>query len=101
MKKLTFMSIAALTACSQPTVVKDRVVEVVKPVAIRPIKPADVPAVPAPLPPRPKDLSAAADVLLAAYCDFVAYAIRADPLLRVSSGMPQEPLPLYLECERK
>jgi hypothetical protein len=75
-------------------------VEVKIPVAVQPIKPAQVPAVPAPLGPRPQSLSAAADLLLAKHCEFVAYALRADPLLRVSAGMPQQPLPQFPECER-
>lgn len=89
-----------LAACQTPTVVKDHIVEVDKPVATQPIKPADIPAVPAPLPPRPKDLSAAADVLLAKVCEWVAFGIKADPLLRVSAGVKQEALARYPECER-
>lgn len=88
-----------LAACSTPAV-HDRIVEVDKPVAVQPIKPADVPAVPAPLPPRPKELSAAADVLLSRWCAAVAYMLKADPLLRVSAGMPQQALPSFKECER-
>jgi hypothetical protein len=100
MKKLTYMSIAAagLSACSTPAV-KDRIVEVDKPVAVQPIKPADVPPVPTPLGPRPSSLSAAADLLLAKHCEFVAYALKADPLLRLSAGMPQRPLAKFPECE--
>jgi hypothetical protein len=90
-----------LAACATPTVVKDRVVEVVKPVATQPIKPADVPKAPAPLPPRPKNLSAAADVLASKWCEAVSYMLRADPLLRVSAGLPPHALPAYPECERR
>jgi hypothetical protein len=67
--------------------VQTRTVEVKVPVAVQPIKPAQVPAVPAPLGPRPQSLSAAADLLLAKHCEFVAYALKADPLLRLSAGM--------------
>lgn len=88
-----------LAACSTPTVVRDRVVEVSVPIAVQPIKPADVPAVPTPLPPRPKELSAAADVLLSKVCEWVAFGLKADPLLRVSAGMRQEALAAYPECE--
>lgn len=100
MRKLTYMSILLLAGCSTPTVIKDRVVEVVKPVATQPITPAQVPVVPKPLPPRPSTLSAAADVLASKWCEAVGYFLRADPLLRVSSGQPQKELPKYPECER-
>jgi hypothetical protein len=69
------------------------------PVAVQPIKPAQVPAVPAPLGPRPQSLSAAADVLLAKHCEFVAYALKADPLLRLSAKMGMQALPKFPECE--
>ena len=103
MKSVSRIHIVAATvtflgACAQPTVIKDRIVEVAKPVAVQPIKPADVPAVPAPLPPRPKDLSAAADMLLSRWCSAVSYFLRADPLLRVSAGVPQRALANYPEC---
>ena len=88
----------SLTAC-QTGAVHDRVVEVDKPVATRPIKAADVPTPVAPLPKRPDSLSAAADVLLSKWCEAVAYMLRADPLLRVSAGVPQQPLMKYPECE--
>lgn len=88
----------SLTACQTPAL-KDRIVEVDKPIAVQPIKPADVPKVPAPLPKRPSSLSAAADVLLSKICELEAYVLRADPLLRVSAGMPQQALAKYPECE--
>jgi hypothetical protein len=98
-KKLTYMSIAlVMSSCSTPAI-RDRIVEVDKPIAVQPIRPADVPAPPAPLPPRPKELSAAADVLLSKWCAAVAYMLKADPLLRVSAGMPQKALERYPECE--
>lgn len=96
--KATFFLMLALAACSTPPA-KDRVVEVVKPVAVQPIRPEQVPTLPSPLPPRPESLSAAADVLLGRWCEAVAYMLRADPLLRVSAGQqPGEP-PIFPECE--
>jgi hypothetical protein len=77
-----------------------RTVEVKVPVAVQPIKPAQVPAVPAPLAKRPASLSAAADLLLAKVCELEAYALKADPLLRLSAGMPQQALAKFPECER-
>jgi hypothetical protein len=91
--------VGALSACQTPAV-KDRVVEVSVPVAVQPIKPAQVPVVPAPLVKRPASLSAAADLLLAKVCELEAYALKADPLLRVSAKMPPQALPKYPECER-
>lgn len=88
----------ALAAC-QSAPVKDRIVEVVKPVAVQPITPEQVPALPSPLPPRPDSLSAAADVLLGKVCEFVAYALKADPLLKVSAGQPPSEAQRYPECE--
>lgn len=78
-----------------------RTVEVVRPVAVRPIEPKDVPAVPAPLPPRPSTLSAAADLLASKWCEAVAYFLKADPLLKTSAGAPQHDLPRYPECESR
>lgn len=88
-----------LAACSTPPV-QTRTVEVKVPVAVQPIKPAQVPAVPPPLGPRPQSLSAAADLLLADHCKWVAYGLLTDPLLRVSAGEPPQPLPKYAECEK-
>jgi hypothetical protein len=87
-----------VAACSTPAV-KDRIVVEKVPVAVQPIKPEQVPTPPAPLPPRPSSLSAAADVLLSKVCDLEAYVLRADPLLRVSAGLPPRELPRYPECE--
>jgi hypothetical protein len=89
-----------LTGCETPAV-QTRTVEVKVPVAVQPIKPAQVPPVPAPLGPRPQSLSAATDLLLADHCKWVAYGLLTDPLLRVSAGMPQQPLPTYPECETR
>lgn len=95
----TLVLALCLAACQTPAV-KDRVVEVDKPVAVQPITAAQVPTVPAPLGPRPQSLSAAADTLLAKVCELEAYALRADPLLRLSAGLPQQQLPPFKECER-
>lgn len=89
-----------MVGCAGTTPVRDRIVEVVKPVAVQPIKSADVPVLPAPLPKRPADARQALDLALAQVCNFVAYALKADPLLRVSAGMPQVEAPKYPECER-
>jgi hypothetical protein len=89
----------ALGACSTPAV-RDRVVEVNVPVATHPVAAADVPVVPAPLPKRPASASAALDVALAGYCQMVAYALKADPLLRLSAGLPSQEVPKFPECER-
>jgi ABC-type lipoprotein release transport system permease subunit len=93
-------AIAALSACASDAV-QTRTVEVKVPVAVQPIKPDQVPAVPAPLPPRPSSLSAAADVLASKWCEAVSYFLKADPLLRVSAGQQPNPLPTYPECERR
>jgi hypothetical protein len=100
MKCLLIATVLVLSGCATPAV-QTRTVEVKVPVAVQPIKPAQVPAVPAPLGPRPQSLSAAADALLAKHCEFVAYALLADPLLRLSAGEPPRPLPQFPECERR
>jgi hypothetical protein len=92
-------AIAALSACATPAV-QTRTVEVKIPVAVHALKPAQVPAVPAPLGPRPQSLSAAADILLSKHCEFVVYVLKADPLLRLSAGLPQQPLVKFPECEK-
>lgn len=94
------VAVAALLlfGCSTPAV-KDRVVEVVKPVAVQPIKPEQVPALPSPLPSRPASLSAAADLLLSKWCEAVGYMLKADPLLKVSAGQPPKEVQHYPECE--
>lgn len=95
---LVAMLFVVLTACSTPAT-KIQTVEVKIPVAVQPIRPAQVPVVPKPLGPRPQSLSAAADLLLAKHCEFVAYALKADPLLRLSAGMQQQQLAKFTECE--
>jgi hypothetical protein len=98
MKKIVALCLLC-SACQTPAV-KDRIVEVQVPVATHPVKAEQVPAVPAPLAPRPSALSAAADLLLSKVCEFESYALKADPLLRVSAGLPPQDLPKYTECEQ-
>jgi hypothetical protein len=97
MKRSAILTFLIVASCADPAV-KIQTVEVKVPVAVQPITPEQVPAVPKPLGPRPQSLSAAADLLLADHCRWVAYAILADPLLRVSAKMPAQPLPKYPEC---
>ena len=89
-----------LPGCATPPV-QQRIVEVKVPVAVQPIKAEQVPALPQPLPARPSSLSAAADVLLAKWCEAVAYMLRSDPLLKVSAGQQLTDPPLFPECEKK
>ena len=91
-------TVAFLAACSTPAT-KIQTVEVKVPVAVQPIKPADVPKAPAPLPKRPQSLSAAADLLLSDHCAWVAFGLKAMPLLQVSAGLPPIEIPKYPECE--
>lgn len=99
MKRAHICYIFVLLAACQTPATRTQTVEVKVPVAVQPIQPAQVPAVPAPLGPRPESLSAAADVLLAKHCEFVAYALKADPLLRLSAGEKPTELPKFPECE--
>jgi hypothetical protein len=99
MKALLTVACLLLTGCASGAV-RDRIVEVSKPVAVHPITAAQVPTVPAPLGPRPSSLSAAADLLLSKHCEWVAYALRADPLLRLSAGEAQKAPQAYPECQR-
>lgn len=87
-----------LAGCATPAT-KTETVEVKVPVAIQPITPAQVPKAPAPLPKRPNSLSATADLLLSDHCAWVAFGLKAMPLLLVSAGLPITPLPKYPECE--
>lgn len=89
--------VLSLAACSTPAV-KDRIVVEKVPVAVQPIKPADIPKAPAPLPSRPESLSAAADVLLSKVCELEAYVLKTQPLLQLSAGVPITDLPRYQEC---
>jgi hypothetical protein len=90
----------ALAGCQTPAT-KTVVQEVRVPVAVQPIKPADVPALPAPLPKRPADARQALDVALAQVCRWVAFGLRAEPLLRVSAGLPPQEAPAYPECSKR
>lgn len=93
---------ATATSCSTPpAVTKVQTVEVKVPVAVQPIRSDQVPVLPAPLPKRPDSPSAALDVALAKICEFVGYAVQADPLLRISAGEKPAPPPAYPECEGK
>lgn len=95
----TIACIALLLAGCQTPATRTETVEVKVPVAVQSIKPEQVPVVPAPLPRRPDSLSAAADILLAKVCELESYALKADPLLRVSAGLPPLELPKFPECE--
>jgi hypothetical protein len=99
MKRLLYAAAFVLGGCATGAT-RTETVEVVKPVATRPIRPADVPTLPAPLPKRPESVSSALDLALAQVCRFVAYALKAEPLLRVSAGLPPAESPKYPECER-
>jgi hypothetical protein len=93
--------LSSVTAnCTTPAT-KTETVEVRVPVAVQPIKPADVPALPAPLPKRPADVRQALDVALAKVCQWVAFGLRAQPLLRLSAGLPPVDAQSYPECERR
>lgn len=95
---IAYVGLAIVSACSTPAT-RVEVKEIRIPVAVQSLRPDQIPQVPAPLGPRPKSLSAAADTLLASHCEFVAYVLKADPLLRLSAGLPQQSLPRFPECE--
>lgn len=90
----------ALAACGvdQATHVNTIVEKI--PVPVQPIQPKDVPPPPVSLGPRPPTLQQTADTALAGWCEAVSYFLHADPLLRLSAGMPPAELPKYPECER-
>jgi hypothetical protein len=89
----------ALAACATAPV-QTRTVTVDVPVATQPIRPADIPATPPPLGPRPPTAQQAADAAFAAHCRDVAFIIRAVPLLLVSAGLPPAQAPDYPECRK-
>lgn len=99
MKKLLCLTLL-LAGCAQPAV-KVETVEVKVPVAVQPITRDQIPNPPTPLGPRPKNLSAAADLLLSKWCSAVAYFVRADMLLRASAKAPSQGFPRYPECESR
>jgi hypothetical protein len=70
-------------------------------VAVQPIQPADVPQLPAPLGKRPPTVRQQEDALLSKVCEFVAYALQADPLLRLSAGEKPAAQAVYPECKRR
>lgn len=90
-----------LTGCANGPPVETRVQRELVPVATKPIKAEQVPRPVAPLPPRPESPSAAADVLLSAWCKAVKYMLQADPLLRLSAGIEATALQRYPECETR
>jgi hypothetical protein len=96
---VSLIAAAGLAACATPAT-RIETVEVKVPVAVHPVAPKDVPQIPAPLGPRPKDARAALDVSQAQVCRFVAYALKADPLLRISAGLPPLEPVKFPECER-
>lgn len=97
---LALSTVLVLAGCQTPAT-RVEVKEVQVPVAVQPLKPDQVPTPPAALGPRPGSLSAAADLLLAKVCQLESYVLRADPLLRLSAGMPPQSLPKYPECENR
>jgi len=98
MKRLLFAMALVISGCTtEATRTEVKLVNV--PVAVQPIKPAQVPTPPSPLGPRPQSLSAAADTLLSKWCSAVSYMLKVDPLLRLSAGIPQQALAKYPECE--
>lgn len=99
MKRLLIATALVLGGCAT-NAEQTRTVEVKIPVAVQPITAAQVPSVPAPLPARAPTLSGMADQLKAKVCEFVTYALKADPLLRLSAKMPPAILPKYPECEK-
>lgn len=98
---LVLALVVALGGCAGTPPVRDRIVEVKVPVPVQPITAAQVPALPAPLPKRPDSPSVALDLALAKVCEFVSYALRADPLLRISAGLPPLEVRRFPECERR
>lgn len=89
-----------VAACQHAPEARIETVTVQVPVAVQPIKPADVPTPPPPLGPRPASASQAADAAFAGYCSAIAYVIRAVPLLAVSAGLPPVQAPDYKECAK-
>lgn len=100
MKRLLIATALVLGGCATGAT-QTKTVEVKVPVSVQPIKPEQVPPVPAPLGPRPQNPSAVADTLLAKVCEFVGYALKSDPLLRLSAGAQPNVLPKYPECGEK
>jgi len=93
------IALVGLASCATPAT-RVEVKEVLIPTAIQPITASQVPALPSPLPPRPTSLSAAADTLLAKVCEWVAFGLKADPLLKVSAGVKPSEAVRFPECEK-
>lgn len=88
-----------LTGCvSAP--VQTKTVEVDVPVAVHPIKPSQIPPLPAQLGPRPSDARDGEAVALAGRCDAISFVIKAWPLLNVSAGLGAVQAPVYEECKK-
>lgn len=98
MKRLLIATALVLSGCASGAT-QTKVVEVKVPVATAPIKPTDVPVLPAPLPKRPADARQALDLALGKVCEWVAFGLRAQPLLQVSAGEAQKAVQAYPECE--
>jgi hypothetical protein len=97
MKRWLIATALVLGGCATGAT-RTETVEVKVPVATHPIAPAAVPQLPAPLPKRPADARSALDLALGQVCRFVSYALKADPLLRLSAGLPPQEAPKYPEC---
>lgn len=97
-----FAAMALLSACAGDprAIVQTQIVKEAVPIAVQPIKPADVPNPPAPLGRRPPSAQQAADLAFSGWCSAVAYIIRAYPLLRLSAGEPPAQAPDYPECRK-
>jgi hypothetical protein len=91
-----------LAACADhPQALGERIVEKDIPVAVQPIKAADIPPTPPALGPRPPSAQQAADAAFAAHCRDVAFIIRAVPLLLLSAGLPPVQAQVYPECAKR
>lgn len=98
-----FAFLSLLSACAETprAIVQDKIVTETVPVAVQPIKPADIPVPPPALGPRPPSAQQAADAAFAAHCRDVAFVIDAFPLLRLSAGLPPAQAPDYPECTKR
>jgi hypothetical protein len=102
MKHLIMFAALALSACETTRGIETtKIVEKVVPVAVQPIRPDQIPALPPPLGARPPSAPQAADAAFAAHCRDVAFIIKAMPLLLVSAGLAPAQAPSFPECERR
>lgn len=97
MKRLLIATALVLSGCASGAT-QTKVVEVKVPVAVQPIAASDIPTLPAPLPKRPTDARQALDLALSKVCEWVAFGLRAQPLLQVSAGEAQKAVQAYPEC---